>query len=1209
MLALMKMSFPRSLLLMAGTVFVLTAVTPKASAFFPNSNPANTRQNEPAGLIVKLQSEFDLNQQRTGAPGGGAADIFRTFGNPAARPLLPEAATGLGKVAPGTEHPAARIFVLTFPDTIALDLMKEHLEAEPWVEYVEYDRLMTLHQAPNDPLYTYQWGLQNTGQTIPVVTRIPGEENDTLAWVPAVPGNDINFPVVHEYGGPRSPVVVGVIDTGSDLIHEDLQGHLWRNPGEIEDNGLDDDHNGFVDDYYGYDFSGDEFALPNELIPDPDPTDPLGHGTHVAGIISGVTDNALGIAGVAADARIMTIKVFPAAFNSVVAQSIYYATDNGAQVLNMSFGSPYPSKTVSDAIAYAHSRRVLSISSTGNDGVETYNFPAADSLTLGIGAFSYDGALAWFSTIGDFVDLVAPGEAILSLRAAGTDLYADGGEPGVHIVEEDYLIASGTSMSAPHAVGCAAVVMAFESGLSPDEIGALLKSACVDLVDPYLEGDSYPGWDKFTGHGLIDLNQVINQLAGITLSIETPHEGDLVSGTVEITGTAAGPAFSAFQLDYGSSIDPATWTTIATGNTAIENDILSLWSTGTSNGTYTLRLSSPSGHEDRVTITVGNLPNTEIISPIDGDSLAIIANIEGTSVAPDYRSSRFTVFPEIASDDTTVIWTGTRPVVDDSLLTWTIDPATSGWYYLKLTTEYDSGTKSDSVRVFIDNPYHLGWPVYIPSYAFYTPIMANLNPKFDQTMEVIIPSSNGLYVFEENGELTPGWPRNLADNFQSVPSVVDLDNDQLNDIVIASGNFMHALTYFGEPFANWPREFTGGGEIYGVAVPQVCDLHNNYDVTGEPYVLSIDAGGVVRAFDAYANAYSWQTGHLIVDVFHTNKAAVPKASVVDLGSYFGGTPDGDNELVVAADGLWVFNAVTGHPYNTTEAQIRDYESTHGMAIGNFDDDKQREIAICYLPNDSDEWHIEVLKADGTTLAGWPVNTGLSRDDLIMNPLAAGDVDGDQLPEIFVTAYFLSDAIVKAYHADGTSLLPENPDGTFLHIGGSCSAVSLTDITGDGDPEIILKAGQFFYGNEYLYALSPAGALLPGYPLRIGFGMGNQLAAPITADINANDSLNILTLESTGQQITTWDFPIEYQNRGHPWPRFRRDNWNSGILPMRPRYSPIYVIKMVNFMYRGQAFYFAPYIDHDANCDGDIGVIDLVFVVNHVFRGRALPCQP
>ncbi len=1196
----------RSIIIAIG-IIMLTVFSGIAQAFYQLSPTDSTADSEPVGLIVKAGPTFDRTLQRSA--NGTPADVFQAFGNPAVRSLLPESATKLGKAAPGADHPAARIFVLTYPDTVSLEVMKKTLENEPWVDYVEYDRLMQLHQTPNDAFFTYQWGLQSTGQEVPIVDRISGRENDTIAWVPTIPGNDINFLSVHHYTGPRSPVVVGIIDTGSDLDHEDLQDHLWRNPGEIPDNGVDDDHNGFVDDYYGYDFSGDEYALPNDLIPDPDPTDPMGHGTHVAGIVSGVTDNALGIAGVASDAQIMTMKIFPAAFNSVVTQAIYYAVDNGAQVLNMSFGSPWPSNAVSEAIAYARSRGCLSICSAGNDGVETDNYPAADPNSLAIGAFSYDGAMAWFSTIGDFVDFVAPGEGILSLRADTTDLYADGGEPGVHIIEDTYYLASGTSMSAPHATGCAAVIMAFESGLSADEVADLLKSSCVDIVDPYREGDSFPGWDKYSGHGLIDLNQVLNQLAGITLDIETPQESDLVSGNVEVSGTAAGAAFTSFTLDYGPGSDPTSWTTIAGGNTPIENDVIGVWATGAMNGTYTLRLSSPSGHEDRVTITVGNVPTTEIITPIDRDTIRIISVVNGTSVAPDYLSSHLSVFPETAPGDIREVWSGTRPAVEDSLFTWSIDPAFGGWYYLVLETESESSTGADSVRVYVDNPYHLGYPVYIPSYAFNTPIMANLNPLFDNTMEVIIPTSNGLYVFEENGDPTPGWPRNLVNNFQSVPGVVDLDNDNLNDIVIASGNYMHAFTYFGEPFGNWPSEFVGGGEIYGVAVPLVCDLHNNYDLTGEPYILSVDAGGVVRAFDSYATPYSWQTGHLIVDVFHTNKAAVPKASVIDLGSYFGGPPDSDNELVVGGDGLWIYNAVTGHPYNTTDAQIRDYQSTHGMAIGNFDDDDQLEIAICYLPNDSPEWRVDVLKPDGTSLPGWPVNTGLSRYEYLMNPLAAGDVDGDHVPEIFVTAFFLTDAFVMAYRADGTSLLPENPDGTFLHIDGSCSAVSLTDITGDGAPEIILKSGEFFYGDEYLYALTPAGSLVPGYPLRIGFGMGNQLAAPITADINDNDSLNILTLESTGQQITAWDFPIEYHHRGHPWPRFRRDNWNSGILPLRPRYSPIYVIKMVNYMYRGQDFYFAPYIDHDTNCDGEFGVLDLVFVINLVYRGHNLPCEP
>ncbi|MFC1476270.1 hypothetical protein ACFLQW_04645, partial [Candidatus Zixiibacteriota bacterium] len=125
------------------------------------------------------------------------------------------------------------------------------------MEYVEYDWLMQLFDTPNDPLFNWQWGLENTGQTFPMVERYEGCENDTLVWVSGTAGVDVDYSAIYNHPGPQVPVIVGIIDTGSDTEHEDLANRLWHNPGEIPGNGIDDDHNGYSDDYLGFDFSGD----------------------------------------------------------------------------------------------------------------------------------------------------------------------------------------------------------------------------------------------------------------------------------------------------------------------------------------------------------------------------------------------------------------------------------------------------------------------------------------------------------------------------------------------------------------------------------------------------------------------------------------------------------------------------------------------------------------------------------------------------------------------------------------------------------------------------------------------------------------------------------------------------------------------------------------------------------------------------------------
>jgi len=1204
---------------------------------FASSNPSGAiGPNEcvPNRLIVKLSPEAVVARGKSAAV--NIDELRAKFGWSAAdkiTPLINPATVGSAgtRADVRSAHPGLRVLLVDFADPLDLDSAIAQLESLDWVEYAEYDRLLQLFDSPNDPLYQWQWGLENTGQLIPVVERHPGAFNDSLVWIAAGAGYDVDFPAIHNFPGPRSSVVVGIIDTGSDPLHPDLAGNLWHNPGEIPANGLDDDHNGFVDDYFGYDFSGDLGALPNEVQPDTDPTDTEGHGTHVAGIVAAVTDNLTGITGLATQAQIMTLKIFPNAYNSVAVKAIYYCVENGADIINMSFGGPYASRAMSEALDYARSHGVLPVAAAGNDGDETTNYPAADSSTIAVGAFSYDGRVADFSTMGNYVDLVAPGVSILSLRAAGTDLYEEAGEPGVHIIADDYILADGTSMACPCAVGCAAALLSIESGLSPNRLTEVLLNSCIDIVDPYGSGNSFPGWDKFSGYGLINLGRALNELAGVTLRIESPHSGDVLTQTIVIVGTAAGSGFAEYQLAYGSGADPLAWTTLIQSAVPVEDAAMFTWDTYAAGltGVYTLRLSAPSGHEDRVTFTLANAAITTITSPQDGDTLSLAQEVYGTAIAPDFLSAIISVYPPDHPENQIVIWSGTKPVAGDRFCTWPIETLIEGRRFVKLVTQTAGGMMADSVLVYIKNPYHEGWPTSFNSYAFFIPSVADLDGRSD--MEFIVPTSDGLYVFNESGAVADGWPRDTLKNFETIPAAANLDPGpyadpgpcpECNEIIIASKKYLHVYTFMGEPFdENWPKEFAGVSGLYGLTVPLICDLDNDYSATGTPEILAIDVGGTIRAYHDDGSVYQFTaaTGPLVTDVQQTNGGSIPHPSVIDISSPYGSYRDGQNELVVAADGLWIWNSQTGAPFagSGTTARIRDYKASYGMAVGDFDgDDRELEIAVCYIPVDSHIWHLEVLKADGTTLPGWPVSTGLSEEKFLINPLTAGDVDGDGLPEIFITAYFIGDGYVMAYHADGSSLLPDNPTGVFLGLTGSASPVVLADVTGDALPEIVFKVGEFFYGDEYLYVMTPDGEFVSGYPLRFGFGIGSQLAAPLVTDLDGDGFLNMLTLEASGRVAAAWDFDREFRKGGRPWPMFRRDNWNSGVLPSPPPMNPAYVVRVINYIFRGARWYFPPYyiLDGeyqlpDANCDGIVSILDAVILVNYVFRSGPSPCIP
>ena len=174
--------------------------------------------------------------------------------------------------------------------------------------------------------------------------------------------------------GQSNPVVVAVIDTGIDAAHPDIQGQLWTNPGEIPGNGIDDDDNGYIDDVHGWDFVNN----------DNDPHDGHGHGAHVAGTIAAATHNTLGIAGLSWGAKIMTLKGLSDSGSgpaSALAEAVIYAADNGAHIINNSWGglTSYSPQVLEDAFAYAASAGCLSIASAGNDGTDLFAraFPEA----------------------------------------------------------------------------------------------------------------------------------------------------------------------------------------------------------------------------------------------------------------------------------------------------------------------------------------------------------------------------------------------------------------------------------------------------------------------------------------------------------------------------------------------------------------------------------------------------------------------------------------------------------------------------------------------------------------------------------------------------------------------------------------------------------------------------------------------------------------
>lgn len=249
----------------------------------------------------------------------------------------------------------------------------------------------------------------------------------------------IGAPEAWSAGYTGQGMVVAVIDTGVDRNHVDLDANMWVNARETFGDGIDNDGNGFVDDYYGWNFSNNNN----------NPYDDNSHGTHVAGTIAG-ENNGMGVTGVAYEAKIMAVKVLDGNGSgtlSNIAKGIRYAADNGANVINLSLGGSSGSSELQTAVQYAWSKGVSLMMAAGNSGGSSPIFPAAyaNQYGMAIGAIDSTGALASFSNRAGSVTLDY-------VTAAGVSIYST--TPG-----NSYTTLSGTSMATPQMAGAMALLM------------------------------------------------------------------------------------------------------------------------------------------------------------------------------------------------------------------------------------------------------------------------------------------------------------------------------------------------------------------------------------------------------------------------------------------------------------------------------------------------------------------------------------------------------------------------------------------------------------------------------------------------------------------------------------------------------------------------------------------------------------------------------
>lgn len=360
-----------------------------------------------------------------------------------------------------------------------MEVYRRELRNDPNVLYVESVPLPMKFENLNDPLAGDQYHLELVGAM--------------EAWSK---GTVID--------GQRD-VVVAIVDDGVLITHEDLEANIFINEGEIPNNGKDDDKNGYVDDYKGWDASGDEYENG-----DPDPSPPsdqanrfnFSHGTHCAGIAGAVTNNDTGIASVTNNGvKILAVKATSDDTPNARAithstEALMYAIAMNPDVVSMSYGSYYYSATIARMIDEATEKQgILFVAAAGNDNVNLPSYPAGYDNVLAVANTTSNDVKSPSSQYGSWIDISAPGTDIISTVAA------DNGNPN-----GDYAPYTGTSMSCPMVAGAAAYLKTQDISLTPLQLTAVLLGTATDI------NPRNPNFQNALGAGRINMSAAMDAL-------------------------------------------------------------------------------------------------------------------------------------------------------------------------------------------------------------------------------------------------------------------------------------------------------------------------------------------------------------------------------------------------------------------------------------------------------------------------------------------------------------------------------------------------------------------------------------------------------------------------------------------------------------------------------------------------------------------------
>jgi subtilisin family serine protease len=415
-------------------------------------------------------------------------------------------------------------YLVVLSGGLSVPAAAEQLAKLQEVDYAEPNVLHYINDAqPNDQYYS----------------SYDGESTELQRWYFGGIGTDSNLNAEAAWAVTtgNSNIVIAIIDTGVDVHHPDLAANMWTNPNLSQDTNA-----GYAGDVNGWDFYN------NGPDPDPDLGDGSGdgntfHGTFVAGVAAAVSDNGIGVVGASWYSQIMALKVFTSsggAPSSAITEAIQFATDHNANIINMSFGSPYPVRSIASAIKQAHAQGIIAVAAAGNNGSSQRSYPASYPYVISVGGSGSGSVLsggnasnmtvrASFSEYGPkAVDVVAPAVDIVSTAVLSMTDQSNGvGNAG----EAAYFTGDGTSFASPLVAGEVALLLSraqqlgLDGSIGPDTFARLILNATTDL------GNDPTGGAHWAGHGRVDYLAAIQQIGSGLVTGPTAPAGLIAKAT------------------------------------------------------------------------------------------------------------------------------------------------------------------------------------------------------------------------------------------------------------------------------------------------------------------------------------------------------------------------------------------------------------------------------------------------------------------------------------------------------------------------------------------------------------------------------------------------------------------------------------------------------------------------------------------------------